>query len=64
MTATVEISARNLAQNSDDAFAWIVAIDGFRCECSFTIRVLKKLIESLESDMTREEIANELGFKP
>lgn len=39
----------------------IIKIDAAQC-CDFTVRTIKELIDILERDMTRKDIAEELGF--
>ena len=43
----------------------IKTIDAYQYHqnCDFTCSIVKMLIEDLECDMTRDEIAEELGFK-
>lgn len=41
----------------------IMEIDAAQQCCDFTVRTIKELIDILECDMTREEIAKELGFR-
>ena len=48
--------------NKDDSLDLILRLGEKRGDCDFTLNLLKKLIESLESDMSRQEIADELGF--
>lgn len=64
MTITFEARPEDFATNNDDAMETILRIDSRRADCAFTLSVIKKLTEDLEGDMTREEIAKELGFKP
>ena len=61
---SVNISVEQLASNvgRDEAFALIKAIDLRVAEVDFTLDILKELIKSLESDLTKEEIRKELGF--
>lgn len=40
----------------------IMKIDAAQQCCDFTVRTIKELIDILEYDMTRREIATELGF--
>ncbi len=40
----------------------IMAIDAAQQCCHFTVNIIKELIDVLECDMTRGEIAEELGF--
>lgn len=60
----VNISVEELARSvsRDEAFALIKAIDLRVAEVDFTLDVLRELIKSLESDLTKWEIAKELGF--
>lgn len=60
----VNIDINDLVCNisRDDAKSLIEAIDLRFAEVDFTLDTLKILVKSLESDLTREEIAKELGF--
>lgn len=40
----------------------IMKIDAAQQCCDFTVRTIKELIDILECDMTRKDIAEELGF--
>lgn len=46
----------------EDSLILIEAIDLRFAECDFTLTVLKKLVKSLESDMSKEEIKQDLGL--
>lgn len=64
MTITLEARPEDFATNNDDALETILRIDARRADCDFTLSAIKGLIEGLTNDMPREQIANELGFKP
>jgi hypothetical protein len=49
--------------NASEARNLIKVIDAYQGCCDFTCGIIKMLIEDLECDMTRDEIAEELGFK-
>ena len=61
----VTINLKELVRGLDrvDAANLIEAIDLEIAECDFTLAFLNKAIKSLEADMSREDIAKELGFK-
>jgi hypothetical protein len=46
----------------DEAFEVVLAIDLRIAEEDFTLGLIRRLMKSLESDMTREEISDELGL--
>lgn len=64
MKIPIEINLNDIVEsiNKDDALDLILALDAKRGECDFTLNLLKELIKSLETDMSRQEIADELGF--
>jgi hypothetical protein len=64
MKIPIEINLYDIIDsiNKDDSLDLILKLDEQRGDCDFTLNLLKKLIESLESDMSRQEIADELGF--
>ena len=49
--------------NASEARNLIKTIDAHQGCCDFTCGIIKMLIEDLECDMTRDEIAEEFGFK-
>jgi hypothetical protein len=61
----ITINEGTIVENLDSIQArnLIKLIDAYQKCCHFTCSVIKMLIEDLECDMTREEIAEELGFK-
>ena len=61
----ITINEDTLARGLDksEARKLIKAIDAYQGCCDFTCGLVKMLIEDLECDMTRDEIAEELGFK-
>jgi len=60
---TVALNELVLGLDKVDAANLIEAIDLEIAECDFTLEFLNKAIKSLEADMSREDIAKELGFK-
>lgn len=60
ITITTDDLARNIGR--DEALKVILAIDSRIAEEDFTIELLKRLTKSMESDMSREELAKVLGF--
>ena len=64
MTVTVNINPSDIATNRPEALELILQIFAARRDCVFTIAAIRGLIDALSNDMTREEIAKELGFKP
>jgi hypothetical protein len=62
VSVMVDINELIRGLDREDALALIKVIDLRYAEIDFTLNVVKMLISSLESDMTRDEIANELSF--
>lgn len=60
ITITTDDLARNIGR--DEALEVILAIDSRIAEEDFTIELLRRLAKSMESDMSREELAEVLGF--
>ena len=60
ITITTDDLARNIRR--DEALEVILAIDLRIAEEDFTIELLKRLVKSMESDMSREELAETLGL--
>jgi hypothetical protein len=58
----IEVSQLVSRLSREDAFQLIEAIDLRFAECDFTLSVLKTLVKSLESDMSKEEIKQDLGL--
>ena len=61
----IEINEDVVVENLEKSQArdLIVLIDAYQQCCHFTVSVINALIDNLECDMTREDIAEELGFK-
>lgn len=62
ITVSVPINHITMSVSDTEALELIIQTDKHRASADFTLLVLKKLISSLESDMTRDEIAKELNF--
>jgi hypothetical protein len=60
ITITTDDLARNIGR--DEALGVILAIDARIAEEDFTLELLKRLTKSMESDMSREELAEAIGF--
>jgi recombinational DNA repair protein RecR len=60
ITITTDDLARNIGRG--EALEVILAIDSRIAEEDFTIELLKRLTKSMVSDMSREELAEVLGF--
>lgn len=60
----VNISVKELTKgiSREDAISLIKALDLRFAEVDFTLDILRLLIKSLESDLTKQEIKKELGF--
>lgn len=60
----IEIKEEDLAKslNPEQARNLIKAIDDWQSCCHFTCELVKMLLSDLEFDMTKEEIAEELGY--
>ena len=54
--------AKAAARDKDVALALVFGIDDKIGELDWTLRLVGDLIESLENDMPRDQIAEELGF--
>jgi hypothetical protein len=63
MEITINEDALARGLDASEARKLIKAIDAYQGCCHFTCGLVKMLIEDLECDMTRDEIAEELGFK-
>lgn len=60
----VNINVEELTKgiSREDAISLIKALDLRFAEVDFTLDILRLLIKSLESDLTKQEIKKELGF--
>ena len=60
----IEIKEEDLEKslNPEQARNLIKAIDAWQGCCHFTCGLVKMLLSDLECDMTKEEIAEELGY--
>jgi hypothetical protein len=65
MTIYVDISAKDLIRGMSkrEVAELITEIDAEIGDCDFSMTLIKQLVDVLECDMTREDIAEELGFK-
>jgi len=63
MKITIDEDTLASGLDASEARKLIIAIDAYQGCCHFTCGLVKMLIEGLECDMTRDEIAEELGFK-
>lgn len=64
MDITVTVTEQELLKNfsREEALEFILKLDLKFAEEDFTLELIKRLIKSLESDLTREGVAAELGF--
>lgn len=64
-TLNIEITPELIARNLDkeELLEFIYLVDLRVAEWDFTVKLVKKLISGLENDTSREDVAEELGFK-
>ena len=58
----IDVSQLVSRLSREDALILIKSIDSRFAECDFTLNILKVLVKSLESDMSKEEIKQDLGL--
>ena len=67
MILSIDIEPSKLITSSthSELFDFILQLDKEVADCDFTISLVKKLLISLENDgdMSREEIAKDIGYK-
>jgi hypothetical protein len=65
MIITVDISPKAMIgeMSRAEVMEFIEEIDTEIAEVDFTMRLIKRLVDTLECDMPRAEIAETLGFK-
>jgi len=65
MIITVDITTKAMIgeMSRAEVMEFIEEIDAEIAEVDFTLRLIKRLVDTLECDMPRAEIAAELGFQ-
>ena len=65
MTIYLDLSAKDMIRGMSkrEVTEFIKEIDAEIGDCDFSIKLIKQLVDVLGSDMTRQEIAEELGFQ-
>jgi hypothetical protein len=65
MTIYLDLSAKDMIRGMSprEVTELIKEIDAEIGDCDFSVKLIKQLVDALECDMTREDIAEELGFK-
>ena len=61
-TLSLDIGDITQGISKDDLMEMILEIDKKQAETDFTLKLINQLVHSLGDDLSRAEIANELGF--
>ena len=63
ITLDIDPKAVVCGMRHQEAIEFIEQIDAEIAEVDFTLRIIKRLVDTLECDMPRDEIADALGFQ-